>query len=246
MIFISGIDAQNTISTDRPSQSYGTTVLGKGVLLVETGMLFKNTKNENDENIKLRDFGTTFIRIGTGANLEFQIATSITTQDLAHGFDKISGLSPIKLGAKFHIADERGAWPEIAFIGNIVLPWIGEDQFRPKYVTPDFRFIFLHTISDKFTLGYNIGMQWDGDQGYGAFVYTLVFGASITDKLGGFVEVFGDLAEEKENQHAFDLGFTYLISPIFQIDISYGYNYSGENSNYLNIGAAYQFGNSDN
>jgi len=240
-ISIIGLHAQGVISTDRPTQTYGTSVLGKGAAIVETGMIFETTKLDSGNKSKLNDYATTFLRIGTGANIEIQIATSYATFDPGDGSDKISGLNPIKLGTKIGIAKAKGAWPEIAFVGNILLPWIGEEEFRPDYITPDFRFIFLHALSDRFSLGYNLGMEWNGSTPNGAFLYTMVLGASLADKLAGFVELYGNTPEGDRAQHAFDLGLTYLLSPYFQIDVSYGNNYSGVNSSFFNFGAAWQF-----
>jgi len=239
--FIPLLNAQEVIITDRPTQTYSTSVLGKGGAILETGMLFETVNHENGDKSKLNVFGTTFLRIGTAANIEFQIATSYATLDPGDGGDKVSGLNPIKLGAKIHIVSEKGPWPEVSFIGNILLPWIGEEVFRPEYVAPDFRFIFLHTLSDKIFLGYNLGMNWDGPLRKGAFVYTLMLGMSLTKDLGGFIEVYGNAREDERAQHAFDLGLTYLLSPRFQLDISYGNNYSGVDSNFFSFGAGWQF-----
>lgn len=240
-IFLLEMHAQDVIITDRPTQTYGTSVLGKGAFIVETGMLFETTKLDSGDKSKVYDYGTTFLRIGTGANIEFQIATSYGTFDPGDGRAQTTGLNPLKVGTKIHIATAKGAWPEMSFIGNILLPWIGEEDFRPDYVTPDFRFIFLHTLSERFSLAYNIGMEWDGSTPNGAFVYTLMLGASLVDNLGGFVEIYGNAREGEHAQHAIDLGLTYLLSPNFQIDMSYGNNYSGVNSSFFNFGAAWQF-----
>lgn len=245
-LILTGLIAQDVIKTDRPTQTYSPSVLGKGAAIVETGFFFETTKLDNGDKSKLNDYGTTFIRLGTGANIEFQIATSYSTFDPGDGGHKISGLSPIKLGSKIHIATEKGGWPEVAFIGNILLPWIGEEEFRPEYITPDFRFIFLHTLSDRFILAYNLGMEWNGSTPNGAFVYTLVLGASLMENLGGFIEIYGNTPEGQRAQHAFDLGLAYLLSPYFQIDVSYGNNYSGVNSSFINFGAAWQFARINN
>lgn len=241
MSFILDVKTQDVIVTDRPTQTYSTSVLGKAAAIIETGLLFETTTLDNGGKSKSNDFGSTFFRIGTGANIEIQIATGYGTMDPGDGSDIISGLNPIKLGAKMHVANEKGVWPEVAFVGNILLPWIGQEAFRPQYVAPDFRFIFLHTLSDRFSLAYNLGMEWDGYSSNGAFVYTLMLGASLVENLGGFVEIYGKGQENEKAQHAFDLGLTYLIAPYFQLDLSYGNNYSGANSNFFSFGASWQF-----
>jgi len=49
-----------------------------------------------------------------------------------------------------------------------------------------------HTLSKRFTLGYNLGYEWDGESSNPNFIYTLTTGITITEKLGGYVEVFGN------------------------------------------------------
>jgi hypothetical protein len=240
--FGSYVNSQSVISTDRPTNTYATSVVSKGFVVVETGVLLDRTDIGNDEVRILNDFGQTFVRIGTGANLEIQVATSYASLKADPNADKVNGLSPVKLGGKIHVADEKGAWPEISFVGNVLLPWIGEESFRPDFVAPDFRFIFYNTISDRFGIGYNLGMNWDGYLARSAFVYSVMFAGSVVGNLSAFVEVFGDFPEGAASSHVFDLGVTYLVSPKFQLDASFGSTFTDPNSYYFNFGAAYMFG----
>jgi hypothetical protein len=236
------VQAQEVISTDRPTNTYATSVVSKGVVVIETGVLLERTDIGNDERSRYHDFGQTFIRIGTGANLEIQVATSFASFKPTPNADATNGLTPLKLGGKMHLADEKGAWPEISFIGNVTLPWIGEEDFRPEYIAPDFRFIFYNSLSDRFGIGYNLGMAWDGNEARSSFVYSLMFAASVVGDLSAFVEVFGGFPEGSSSNHSFDLGLTYLVSPVFQLDASFGSTFTDPNSYYFNVGAAYMFG----
>ena len=234
--------AQGVISTDRPTNTYATSVVQKGTVVVETGVLLQRTDIGNDEKSVYNDFGQTYVRIGTGINLEVQVATSFASFKPTPNADATNGLTPLKLGGKMHLGDQKGAWPEISFIGNVTLPWVGEESFRPEYVAPDFRFIFLNAISDRFSLGYNLGMAWDGSDARSSFVYSLMLAAGVVGDLAAFVEVFGDFPEGTASNHSFDLGLTYLVSPDFQLDASFGSTFSDPNSYYFNFGAAYRFG----
>ena len=53
-------------------------------------------------------------------------------------------------------------------------------------------------------------------------VYTIAYGYSISDKVGTFLEIYGDLPENSHFNHFWDAGFTYLIDNNFQLDISGG------------------------
>jgi len=234
--------AQSVISTDRPTNTYATSVVQKGTVVVETGVLLSRTELGNGEKSTYNDFGQTYVRIGTGGNLEIQVASSFASSKPVTGAEATTGLTPIKLGAKMHVTDEKGVWPEISFIGNITLPWIGEEEFRPDFTAPDFRFIFLHTLGDRFALGYNLGIAWDGFGPNPTYVYSLVLSAAVVGNLSAFAEVYGGFIEDVGDEHSFDVGLTYLVNPNFQLDASFGSAFTKPNSHYFNFGAAFRFG----
>ena len=234
------VRSQSTISTDRPNQTYAVTVEGKGIVQVETGVLLDRLDLETGSALKSNFYGQTFVRIGTGSNLEFQVATSYAT--LKSDSTDTGGLTPLLLGAKIKVAEENGIWPAISFIGNVRLPWIGDKDLRPEHVAPNFRFIFAHTLSDRFGIAYNLGIAWDGFDPNPIYEYTLLFTAGVINKLGAYVELFGFLLEENPNRHSFDFGLTYLLTNNIQLDASYGRSFSDPDGHYFNFGASFRFG----
>ena len=83
------------------------------------------------------------------------------------------------------------------------------------------RFAVSHSLSDRFSLGYNLGALWEGESAVPAGYYSLALGIGITDYLGAFVESYGLLSEDME--HYIDFGFTGLVLPNFQLDVSGGF-----------------------
>jgi hypothetical protein len=83
------------------------------------------------------------------------------------------------------------------------------------------RFAFSHTLSDHFSFGYNLGAEWEAETGPGYF-YTAALGIGLTEKVGMFVEGFGLFATGADNKHLADAGFTWLLLPNLQFDISGG------------------------
>ena len=53
-------------------------------------------------------------------------------------------------------------------------------------------------------------------------MYTLAYGYAITDKLGAYAEVYGDLPEDNRANHFWDAGLTYAIAPLVQLDATIG------------------------
>ena len=99
-----------------------------------------------------------------------------------------------------------------------------------------------HTLSERFTLAYNVGAEWDGETPSTTFIYTLTSGYSITRKLGVYVEFYGFAPQQQATDHRFDGGFTFLINQNIMVDVSGGFGLT-ENApaNYLSLGFSYRF-----
>jgi hypothetical protein len=123
----------------------------------------------------------------------------------------------------------------------LVLPVTANDDFKPEYSAANIRFAFSHTLSNRFSIGYNIGAEWDGETAVPGYFYSFALGIGLTEKLGMFLEGFGLLPEKGNSEHLFDAGFTYLVFPNFQLDISSGIGLN-ENAidNFLSFGLTYR------
>ena len=233
MVFALMVNAQDetekkdygTISTDRPDQTEASNLVPKNFLQIETGAFYE-TVEVNDLKSKATTFNTTLLRYGLLDNLELRVGFDFT--EVKREFrgreltDRLSGFSPLLLGVKIGIAEEKGFLPEIAFIGHINMHGFASTDFKTKSTGTDFRFSLAHTLSEKSSLGYNIGMAWDGDITTASYLYTLAYGYSISDKVGAYIELYGDIPENSSFNHLWDAGFTYLINDNIQLDISGG------------------------
>jgi hypothetical protein len=123
---------------------------------------------------------------------------------------------------KVEVTEEKGLLPEIGLLGHLYLPFSAATDYRPETTGVDFRFSFAHTLSEKSSLAYNLGAQWVDDSPEAAYVYTLVYGYSVSSKIGLYAELYGDLPEDNRANHLWDAGVTYLISPSFQLDATIG------------------------
>jgi hypothetical protein len=234
---------ENEMATDRPDQTEASSVVGVGVVQIETGVVFSQEEIElfnGGPLIKTRDFGTTLIRIGVFQDIEVRIATAITNYEESAGV-RNTGLQPITVGTKIALHPEKGLRPELALIGHVTLPWIGDSQLVSHYIAPDFRLSMSHTLSERFSLGYNAGMSWDGNSARGSFIYTMALGASVAGPVSAFAELYGDVTEDLGWNHNADFGITVLITPDLQFDTSYGFALDGDNS-FFNAGVSMRFG----
>ena len=233
--------------TDRPDQTESSAVVPHKSLQIETGFMMENDK---DEMIKQKSFvyNTTLLRYGLLENFEIRLGleylgekVDIKNTDTTSTF---TGLSPVYTGFKVKITDEEGCRPEIAFLGGLVLPFTANDDFKPEYSAANVRFAFSHTLSEHFSLGYNLGAEWDGETAIPGYFYSVAIGIDFTDKLKMFVESFGLIPEEGHTEHLFDSGLTYLLLPNFQLDISVGIGLNNNSTdNFLSLGITYRLPN---
>ena len=205
-----------TISTDRPDQTEASSVVPKKFLQIETGAFY-----EELQNVKSTTYNTTLLRYGLLDNLELRLGFDNTSIKV-NSNTIASGFSPLLLGVKIGITEEKGALPEIAFIGHVNMPFFASNDFDTKSTGTDFRFSLSHTLNERSSLGYNIGMAWDGDVTTASYIYTIAYGYSISDKVGAYLELYGDIPENSSFNHLWDAGLTYLVSDNIQLDVSGG------------------------
>jgi hypothetical protein len=146
----------------------------------------------------------------------------------------------VALGAKVKLANENGFWPQAALIGHINLR-TGQKEFMPNYTSADFRFTFSHTLSDQWSLSYNLGAAWNGVSPEAVFLYTLSFGYSINNKLAAFAESYSFFPEAGKGDNRIDGGFTYKFTPVLQFDVSGGVGLSNNAPDYfLSFGSSFR------
>lgn len=252
LIFTSVISAQENIQTsgsseplvtDRPDATEASSTVGKGVLQIETGGLYESFE-ENSIQTQAYTYNTTLVRYGILDNLELRLGW-----DFVEGVTKVnrnklnnvtSGLSPLLVGVKIDIAEEKNGMPEIALIGHVFPVFSASEDYRPETTGVDFRFSLSHSLNEKSSIGYNIGAQWGSDSSEAAAIYTVAYGYSITDKFGVYAELYGDLPEDNSANHFWDAGFTYLVSNDLQLDTYFGTSITKGQDVLIGLGASFR------
>lgn len=229
--------------TDRPDQTESSVVVPHKSLQIETGFVMENNKADLASQ-KSFAYNSTLLRYGLLKNFELRLGLEYlgekVTINNTDTTTTMSGFSPLYTGFKVKIADEDGWKPEIAFLGGLLLPFTANKDFKPEYSAADIRFAFSHTLSDRFSVGYNLGAEWDGETAIPAYFYSVSLGVGIIDNLGMFIESYGWLPEEGEAQHLVDAGFTYLILSNFQFDVSGGIGIQNGIDNFISVGLTYR------
>ena len=207
------------IVLDRPDLTESPFLTPKGYVQVEAGLLAEKAPAGIDFKTP-----TVLFKYGLTKKFELRLIAEMNWTDVGNNN---FGIPPVWVGFKSSLIDEKGFVPQVSFIGHLSLDEIATTSYKEKYIAPKFRFVFQHTLSKKFSLAYNAGMEWDGNSADPAFIYTLTSGYAITDKFGCFVELFGDKNNNANASVNADGGFTFLVNNNAMADISAGLRLSG-------------------
>jgi hypothetical protein len=212
--------------TDRPDQTESSATVPRKSLQIETGVVFENYSN-GSSSIKNWGLGTTLFRYGLLENLELRLGTSYQVSTLKNDFasaDSVQqGMGPVSAGMKVYITQEKGFWPEVAILADLTINQLAALDFRPTYNYSTLKIAASHTLNNRFGLGYNLGYAYNGTNPKGYFIYSIALGMSISERLGAYLESYGNFDPGAIPRHRFDGGFTYLISQNMQIDIAGGF-----------------------
>lgn len=216
LIVSTSIYSQTTepIQADRPDQTETPAIVPKGMFQVETGFTFQ----KNDAFSKSFSLPSTLWKYGVNENFELRLITEFLSEEINN--KKFSGLYSIFVGFKVKLTEEKGIIPKTSFIAHIGLPNAASTKYKTNYFAPEFRFVMQHTLSEKFSLSYNLGSEWDGFSAEPTFLYTLTTGYAITPKIGSYIELFGFAPQNDKAKHNLDGGITYLINNNFMVDLS--------------------------
>lgn len=238
--------------TDRPDQTESAYTVPPRLFQLEAGWGYGVKRDENVDTT-FQGFPQALLRFGLNRIFELRIGVpgiEIDSTDLATGSTTTRGLVDASLGFKTVIAEEKGARPQTAFLGTLLVP-SGDEEFSSDRFDPSFRFVFSNTLSTRLSLGYNLGVVWltePDEEGVldtlSFFDWTAALGISASDRLGVFVEAFGlsPLDSEARTVTSFDTGLTYLLTPRLQLDASVGAGLSSAAPDWtVGLGISFRF-----
>ena len=175
------------LATDRPGASESSAVMAPGLAQVETGIkVFNDSSAERGT-----EYGGTIFRYGVIEDWELRLGWGGYLDS-----DPVSGGNDGLLGFKYSIS--RGSdsldRPEMAAIVQTTVPW-GNDNLTSDKFDPRFLLASTHTLTDEFSLTYNLGFglasmeKADGTTTTrSSGLYTLSLGYSATEQLSFFAE----------------------------------------------------------
>jgi len=208
---------------DRPGQTNPPNVLASGVVQLETGFSRETINADGTQTINYL-YNTSLVRLGLMTNCELRMVVeySGTRTDSGSQSSALQGFNPVSIGTKIMICPEKGILPQTAMNVAFTLPYVGRREFRPSFLAPSFFLLMQNTLSEKLSLGYNLGLQWDGEQPNATAVYSISPSLTVAEGLSVFAEFYGFSTEKSFSNYRADMGCAYLINDNVQVDFSAG------------------------
>jgi len=207
------------IITDRPDQTESSSTIQKSSLQIESGLLFGYIKDGAfSEEALLAP--TVLWRYGINSAIELRLLTEFASVKDKISNNTINGISDLQIGTKIQLFKKEEINTEIAFLSHVIIPTAKNDLSLNEFGIIN-KLSVSHELSDGVGIGYNLGYDYYGF-GNGNFTYSLAIGIGLSDKMGFFIEPYGELVEFENHLSNFNTGFTYLIKDNSQLDISFG------------------------
>jgi hypothetical protein len=222
--------------TDRPDQTESTAIVPAGRVQIELGASLAGDEiGEDAHEIEnhASQLGATLVRVGLNRRFELRLGwegwldEEVTSGSLRERED---GAGDAVIGAKLGLRQGEGLSPAIALLVHSSVP-IGDAAFTTDRYDSSFRLAVSHDLEGGIGLGYNVGVETESSDAEGSghstlatAIYTLSAGIPAGERLGFFVEVFGEigLSADGPPANSLDTGATYLLRPNLQLDAAVG------------------------
>lgn len=226
----SNAQESDPLVTDRPDQTESATTVAAGKVQIEMGGSVEiDTLEANAQrDLVVISAPDLLVRIGLAKRLELRVGTAWTRTS----FDQFDPNSPGGVGTRFtssqlegHLGGKVSIFDNgeegftSALLGGLTVPLTGDEDGS---LSAELRASIAQDISSIFSLGLNLGGTWTEGDDVGMF-YTLVTGIALSESLGTFVELYGDMPWQDDAAQAFDTGLTWGILENLQLDIAAGF-----------------------
>ncbi|UCG28935.1 MAG: transporter [Bacteroidales bacterium] len=208
--------------TDRPDQTESSAIIPLHHLQIESGFILEQISH----SLRNIYYNTTILRYGISNRFEMRLGMNYASLEMEDTLNSEpvskKGFSPVSVGGKIQLSYENGWIPEMALLVHFTIPNTGNKEFTINCLRPSLKLAASHTLSNRISVGYNLGAERDCVNKLILGAFTMVMGLDITEKLGGFIEMYGYTTEERSFDLRSDAGFTLLIKHNLQLDLSGG------------------------
>ena len=218
-------DSEDELKSDRPNFTQGSSVVPKKHLQIESGYTFTQAEG-GDKGHNTHDLPELQLRYGLAERLELRlywegIVFNSMTDRAGHVVTENGG-TDIDLGFKYALTKQKSWRPESALIVNVSAP-VGSVSQSSNQVDADISYNYSWELTKRVTLAGSTGNRntFESNDHLSRFYQSADLEYKLTEKLSMFNEwyvlCFKD-SNDNHPQHYYDGGFTYLVTPRFQLD----------------------------
>jgi len=223
------LDSAELINADRPGIADGSRVIQAGQLQIEIGAQLERRRDGGVRTTTT--FVPLLIRFGVSDRIEARVeSNSLTSNETSSPNSptlRVTGYSPVSIGAKYQLHDSGGDHRRSFGVIARVFAASGSSNFRADRYSGDVRLAADWDFAPQLSLNPNVGIaRQEDDQGR---TFTAALGAmtltySPTDRISPFVDLGAQSPEARGEGAAIivDAGLGYTISRDIQLDISAG------------------------
>lgn len=215
----------NILTVDRPGIADMPFTVAPGMYQFEVGFDYFSRYNGDVYNLPVAMF-----RTGISSAAEIRVSTR-NLMDYTES-QKFAGFAPITVGVKVHIIEQNEWIPETDIMAGMSFP-VSHKPSQPRNLGHNIYLLFQNDFYPNMALNYNVGMFWDGIHPTPFFSGAFCFNYQPTRRLGMFIEYYDYANSDNPWEHGMDGGFTYLLMPHFQLDLSGGGSIIEDEMNYF-------------
>lgn len=224
------------IAADRPDMTESPAIAPPGHVPLEAGM----SGGEYRSSAGWSSFAA-LLKCGLWRWLELRVeAERLTVEEGPEGGPRLEGLTPVMVGTKLALCGEKGLRPRTALLAHLGLPEAASGPHRADRPFGTFRLAMQHTLSERTSIGYNIGSEWNGVDRTVTAIYTVSCGYDLSARIGTYGEVFGFINDAGAPEHQCDAGFTFRIGDDLLLDAEAGLAIDGSAAWFIGTGASFR------
>lgn len=212
---------QDRIDSGRPAQYFGARTVGDNVFQVQSGLL-QNYQDIGRAELRPVSFNNQF-RVGVSERVELRAFVDYQWTDALDPTGRLTefdGLANTQVGFRVNLHD--GADGFAFALQDELLLLDQSSEYRRQQIGNALTLAATRPLTDALSTGANLSATWAGDgseQTSIGYTYFLIY--ALTDDLGSFVEVFGQLNDGATAN--FNGGLAYLIGDDLQLDLYAGW-----------------------
>lgn len=233
------------IETDRPGKTITASIIPHKWLQTEMGFLKQTERFQPVLKDLYFQHPAFLVKYGITKRVEVRFITELAyVKEENININSIyKGLNNTQIGGKINFLKEKGIIPKTSLIAHYRLNTlntnaIGHDSINGGNIS----LAMLNTVSEKFLIGYNLGVEkftWRYEPMY---FYSLSPKFNFAEDWQAFVEIFGNLWKGRNAQTSIDGGISYYINDDFKVDASAGMRINkNTNLKFYSVGGSFRF-----